>query len=116
MVKKSLIGFIAGIISGLFSTGGGLILVPAFVNILEKNGKVARGTAIICILPMVITTSIFYYSEEHVDWKVGILCAIGGSIGGVIGSKLSNKISEKKMKIAYIIFLLYVGINMIVGK
>ena len=28
---KMAIGFIAGIISGLFSTGGGMILVPAFI-------------------------------------------------------------------------------------
>ena len=32
---KMAIGFIAGIISGLFSTGGGMILVPAFIYLLK---------------------------------------------------------------------------------
>ena len=34
-IKLSLIGFIAGLVSGFFSTGGGLILVPAFLYLLE---------------------------------------------------------------------------------
>ena len=29
--KLSIVGIFAGIISGLFSTGGGMILVPAFI-------------------------------------------------------------------------------------
>ncbi len=41
------IGFIAGIISGLFSTGGGMILVPAFIYLLKKIKDIkARGTSI----------------------------------------------------------------------
>ena len=34
---KMAIGFIAGIISGLFSTGGGMILVPAFIYLLKMD-------------------------------------------------------------------------------
>lgn len=79
MIKKSIIGLIAGIICGLFSTGGGLILVPAFINILKVEGKIARGTSIVCILPMVITTSIFYYKKQYIDWKIALLCAVRGN-------------------------------------
>ena len=39
MLKIIMIGIIAGIISGLFSTGGGMILVPAFIYILKLNEK-----------------------------------------------------------------------------
>ena len=35
MWKKILIGLLAGIISGLFSTGGGMILVPALVYLMD---------------------------------------------------------------------------------
>ena len=47
---KMAIGFIAGIISGLFSTGGGMILVPAFIYLLKIKDIKARGTSIFCIL------------------------------------------------------------------
>lgn len=79
-LKKIFVGFIAGIISGLFTAGGGLILVPAFLYILKMEPKQARASSLFCILPMVITSAFFYGQNNLIDWKIGILCAIGGII------------------------------------
>ena len=81
--KKIIIGFLAGFVSGLFSTGGGLILVPAFIYLLKEEPKRARGTSIFCILPMVLTSSFFYllfsqvnivvlhnFQDNHVDINI----------------------------------------------
>ena len=112
--KLSLIGFIAGLVSGFFSTGGGLILVPSFLYLLEMDSQKARGTSVFCILPMDLTSSIFYYKGNFINWKVAILCGIGGAIGGYIGAKLLKKLPEKYLKIAFTIFLIYVSIKMII--
>ena len=74
-IKKIIIGILAGFISGLFSTGGGLILVPAFTYLLKLDTVEARATSIMCILPMVLTTSFFYARNKYIDWKLGFLCA-----------------------------------------
>ncbi|MGN1269493.1 MAG: sulfite exporter TauE/SafE family protein [Clostridia bacterium] len=79
-IKRILVGFSAGIISGLFTSGGGLILVPAFLYMLKMEPKKARATSIFCILPMVIITAIFYGQSNLINWHTGILCAIGGII------------------------------------
>ena len=111
--KLSLIGFIAGMISGFFSTGGGLILVPAFLYLLEIDSQKARGTSVFCILPMVLTSSFFYYKENYIGWKIAMLCAIGGTIGGYIGAKILKRLPEKIMKIVFTIFLIYASYNML---
>ena len=105
-IKKIIIGLLAGFISGLFSTGGGLILVPAFTYLLKLETVEARATSIMCILPMVLTTSFFYAKNKYIDWRLGFLCAIGGIIGSYIGSKVISKIS-------FAIFLIYVTLYMI---
>ena len=112
MVKKSIIGILAGIICGLFSTGGGMLLVPAFIYTLKMEDTKSRGTSIFCILPMVLTSSIFYYKGNFIDWKIAILCAIGGAIGGYIGAKLLKKLPETVLKISFTIFLVYVSYKM----
>ena len=113
MIKKVIIGSLAGIISGLFSTGGGMILVPAFIHLLDIDATKARGTSIFCILPMVVTSSFFYYKGNFIDWKIAIFCAVGGTIGGYIGAKLLKILPEKIMKIAFTIFLIYISYRMI---
>ena len=113
MFKKILVGFIAGIICGLFTSGGGLILVPVFLYILKMEPKQARATSLFCILPMVMVTAILYGNHNFINWQTGILCAIGGIIGGTVGAKILNKIDDKYLRAAFIVFLVYAGINMI---
>lgn len=115
MLKKIIIGLTAGIISGLFSTGGGMILVPAFIYILKIDEKMARATSITCIFAMVVTTSFFYLKNNYIDFELAIECVIGGAIGGVIGAKLLNKLSDKILKITFIIFIGYIAIKFILG-
>lgn len=113
MIKKVIIGLLAGVVSGLFSTGGGMILVPALIHLLDVDDTKARGTSVFCILPMVVTSSFFYYKGNYIDWKIAFLCAIGGSIGGYIGAKLLKKLPKEVMKIVFTIFLAYVSYKMI---
>ncbi len=115
MLKKIIIGFTAGIVSGLFSTGGGMILVPAFIYYLKYNEKEARATSIMCVLAMVIATCFFYAKNNYINFALAIECVIGGIIGGFIGSKLLNKLNEKLLKNLFIIFIVYIGIKFILN-
>ena len=88
---KMLIGFFAGIVSGLFASGGGMILVPAFMYLLKMEDVESRATSITCILPMVITSGILYYKNNYIDWNIGIKCAIGGIVGRIYRLKIIKK-------------------------
>ena len=107
MFKKITIGLIAGVISGLFAAGGGMIVVPALIHLFKLEDSKARATSVFAILPMVIASGIFYYKNDYIDWNLGIKCAIGGIIGGVIGAKLLKTMPTKVLRILFIIFLTY---------
>ena len=49
MIIMVIVGLLAGVICGLFGTGGGMILVPAFVYMLKIEPKRARATSLCCI-------------------------------------------------------------------
>ena len=115
MFKKIAIGLIAGIISGLFAAGGGMIVVPALIHLFKLEDSKARATSVFAILPMVIGWGIFLFKFDFVDWNLGIKCAIGGIIGGVIGAKLLKKMPTKVLRILFIIFLTYTSIKMIIA-
>lgn len=114
MLKKIIIGILAGLVSGLFSTGGGMILVPAFIYLIKLSEKQARATSIACVLPMVLVCSIFYVKSRYINWQIAIFCAIGGIIGGYIGTRYLNKVPDKFLKISFLLFLIYASVKMIV--
>lgn len=111
-LKKIMVGLFAGVISGLFAAGGGMIVVPALIHIFDLEDAKARATSVFAILPMVIASGIFYYQNNYIDWNIGIKCAIGGVVGGFIGAKLLKKLSSKILRILFIIFLIYTSIRL----
>jgi len=114
LLYKILIGLCTGIVSGLFASGGGMILVPGLIYLLKIEDVEARATSVLCILPMVVTSGIFYYTNNYIDWKIGLLCAIGGILGGIVGAKLLNKLPTHYLKIAFTLFLIYASFKMII--
>lgn len=115
-MKILIAGFFAGFVSGLFSSGGGMILVPFLTLFLKEDESKARATTIFCIFFMVIASSLFYYNKSSIDINISLKCAIGGIIGGIIGSKLLIKLDAKILKILFIVFLIYTGVKMILWK
>ena len=77
---SAIIGIISGFVSGLFSSGGGLIVVPGLMYIFKQDTVKARATSVFVILPMVIVSGIFYGINDYIDWNLGIRSAIGGII------------------------------------
>ena len=113
-LKIICVGFLAGLVSGFFSSGGGMLLVPFFTHILKMEEIRGRGTSVFCIIFLVITSSIFYINKKYVDISLGIKCAIRGIVGAYIGSKILFKINKKWLRLLFIFFLVYSGIKMII--
>ncbi len=113
--KNMLIGFLGGMISGFFSSGGGLILVPYMTSVLKMDEVRARATTIFCIFFMVFTSGCFYFGQDYIDFGIAVKCAIGGIVGGYIGSKVLWNVSRKFLEISFILFLLYAGVKMIMS-
>lgn len=112
ILKCAIIGIIAGFITGFFSAGGGMLILPAIIYLFSLNEKKARGTTIFIILPMVLVAGFFYYRGESINFLLGIKCAIGGILGSFIGTRLLKKIPDKVLKLIFIFFLLYASYNM----
>ncbi|MCL2859337.1 MAG: sulfite exporter TauE/SafE family protein [Oscillospiraceae bacterium] len=115
MFKKSAIGLFAGLISGMFGAGGGLVLLSIFVHILKLEEKEARATTIASILPMATVTGIFYSSNNLIEWNLAIKCAIGGIIGAIIGTRLLKLLSNTVLRGLFVVFLVYISFKFIMG-
>lgn len=105
-----LIGALAGIASGLFGIGGGLVIVPALVMLLRFDQKVAVGTSLAAQLPPVgLPAVLTYYQQDKLDVAAAALVAGGLIVGSFLGARIAISLSSGTVKRLYGIFLLVVA-------
>jgi len=109
-----LIGFTAGILSGLVGIGGGIIIVPALVFFLGFSQQEAQGTSLgLLLLPVGILAVINYYNKGYIDVRVVGIMVVAFIAGGWVGSKLALQLSEDILKKIFAVLLFYTAFRML---
>lgn len=111
-IKNILWGIPIGFVNGFFGSGGGVVAVYVLKKFLKVEDKKAHATALSIILPL-SCASLFVYQKSEADFKIVLLCAIGGSLGSVIGAKFLKRIPKKWLKIAFGSVMVLSGLRMI---
>jgi uncharacterized protein len=109
------IGFTAGVASGLFGIGGGVLIIPALVYLAGFSQHEATGTSLAILLPPVGLAAVLeYYRHGAVDIKSGLIVAAALFVGGWIGALIANHISGPHLKISFGVFVLFIGAYIVI--
>jgi uncharacterized membrane protein YfcA len=101
------IGLMVGLLVGFMGVGGGVILVPALVYLLGMDQHVAQGTSLFLQLPPLGLGALLLYRKKHeVDWKAGLICALGILLGGSLGSTLAIRTASGHLQELFGLFLI----------
>lgn len=113
-------GLTAGIFSGLFGVGGGIILVPLFMTFLHYEAHRAVSLSLIAISFPVFLFSLWkHYHAGHWGFdmvKLGAMAAMGMILGGFIGATISTKMTSLMLKKSFAIVLVFVAIKLWMDK
>jgi uncharacterized protein len=109
-----LVGFFAGVLSGLVGVGGGIIIVPCLVIFLGFSQQAAQGTSLgLLLLPVGIFAVINYYNKGYIDIKVVLVMSIAFIAGGWLGSKLALQLSQEVLRKIFAVVLFYTAFRML---
>ncbi|SHK51760.1 hypothetical protein SAMN02745163_03943 [Clostridium cavendishii DSM 21758] len=112
-----IIGSIAGVLSGMFGIGGGVIIVPALVYLCGFSQLKAQGTSLAILLPPVgILAFIEYYKRGQVDVKAGILICIFLVLGSLAGTKIAQNVPVSLLKKGFGVLMILISLKMIFSK
>lgn len=107
------IGLTAGILSGMFGIGGGVVIVPALALLLGFSQHTSTGTSLLVfLLPVGILGAFEYYkagkiTTEHVKYAAVIASSL--FIGSLIGSKVALSVSEEWVRKGFALFLIIIA-------
>lgn len=112
-----LLGLVAGILSGLFGVGGGILLVPALVLIFGLTQHNAQGTTLALMVPPIgLLAAWTYYKQGYVDVKIAALICVGFFFGGLLGAKFATAINATLLKKLFGVALLIAAVKMILSR
>lgn len=105
-----LIGWLAGVASGMFGIGGGIIIVPALILLANFSIVQANGTSLAALLlPVGLPAVLAYHHQKLVHWKAAFSLAGGLLIGVVGGALIALALPQDILKRLYGLFLLYMA-------
>lgn len=112
-----IIGIVAGVLSGLFGIGGGIVIVPALVMLFGLSQQTAQGTTLALLsIPVSLVAAMNYTKAGMVDWKAAVILALGFIVGGYFGSKLAVGIDGALMKKMFAVLMIVMALKMLFEK
>jgi len=110
------IGLGSGLLSGLLGVGGGVVLVPAFSEILGLPLKKTIATSLACVGLFAIPGTITHALLGGVLWKVVFLLSLGIVPGAWFGSKIVLVAKERRLRLAVSAFLATIAVGYFLGE
>lgn len=85
------VGFLTGVLSGMFGVGGGFVIVPALVLFSGMKIHQAIATSLLVIVLVSVSGVTSYIASGHaMSWNTAALFLLGGFVGMWAGGRLST--------------------------
>lgn len=111
-----LIGAVAGLMSGYIGVGGGFLMVPLFMQLLNTPMKLTSGTSLIAVMILAVPGTITNAAMGNIDWVAGIFVALGAIPGATIGSRLISRIPEFQLRVLFSSFLILAAALLVLNQ
>lgn len=94
-----------GFVGGMLGIGGGMIAIPAFGLLLGMSQQMAQGTALILVVPTVLTSLRKYNQQVPVDRGLALSGAISTIVFTFAGARLALGIDPILLRRSFAIYL-----------
>jgi uncharacterized membrane protein YfcA len=109
------IGTLAGLFSGLFGVGGGVVIVPLLVLWLGFDERLATGTSLAAIVVIAAVATAVHGAYGNVHLREGALVGVPAVAGVLIGTELQQRISTKAISLVFAALLTVVAVDLLLG-
>jgi uncharacterized membrane protein YfcA len=107
------IGLGAGVLSGLFGIGGGIVIVPALILLAKMTATKATGTSLgALLLPVGALGAWTYYRNGNIDIRASLWIALGIFLGAWFGAQVAQHLPPLILKRMFAVLLVVVAVRL----
>lgn len=114
-LRAAAIGAVAGLLSGLFGVGGGIVMVPLLVAWFALDQRRASATSLLAIVPIATASAAGYAVNGNIDVRAGLLLVVGGVVGGQFGTRLLPRTPIPTLQLGFGVLSLLAAARLFVG-
>ncbi len=107
------LGFGAGILTGIMGVGGGVVMVPMMVLLLGVSQHLAQGISMLVIIPTVMAAILKLRNSNLFEYRTALLLAAGSIVGSLLSSNMVQLIDGVILKRIFGVLVVYSSIRMI---
>jgi uncharacterized protein len=105
LLTASVVGALAGALSGLFGVGGGIVIVPGLVLLVDLAQRRAHATSLAAIVPIAVAGAAGYALEGAVDWPAAALLVAGAAAGTFAGTHFLRRLPDRALRVIFALFM-----------
>jgi hypothetical protein len=117
------VGAAAGVLSGMFGVGGGIVIVPSLIvvyGLMEFSSPytvhIAVATSLFTIIFTSASSAYKHSKNKNVLWTAALVIGLASSVTVFLFSKIALELPGDVLKKIFSIVLIVIGIRMLFGK
>ncbi len=112
-VPVVIVGLVAGVASGFFGIGGGIVMVPAITLLLGASIITAVATSLFVMGPAALIGMAQHAFQGNLRTDLALPLAIGIVVGAQLGSHVATRIPQGMLRRLFGAVMLYGAFNMV---
>jgi uncharacterized protein len=93
-----LLGFAAGVLSGTFGVGGGILFVPTLALVVGLSHLEAQATSLAAVIPVVAVGAWQQNRYGNVRWRPALVIGLASAAGVAGGVVLADALSDDMLR------------------
>ena len=102
--------------SGYVGLGGGFIMLPLMLSLLNMPMKLTSGTSLIAVMILATPATVMQCALGNVDYLAGMAMACGTIPGAIVGAKLVKYVPERVLRFVFAAFITIAAILLVLKE
>jgi uncharacterized membrane protein YfcA len=107
------LGFLGGVLAGLFGVGGGIVFVPTLVLVLGLTQVHANATSLLAIIPTVLVGAWRQARHGNVRWRPALWVGLASIAGAELGVVIARSLPDAVLRRMFGVLMLVVAANLV---
>jgi uncharacterized protein len=92
------LGLAAGVLSGMFGVGGGILFVPTLSLVIGLSHLEAQATSLAAIIPVAVIGAWRQNERGLVRWRASLAIGLASAVGVIGGAILADNLSDDTLR------------------